>query len=93
MEQLEGTVTISLRDYHRILEDKAYAKQSWNKLNEIRQHISQFINIIYNNHDITSEISEFNRINKNAKVIHGNDNKIMIKIIKDGDKEAKSTDK
>ena len=93
MEQLEGSVTISLRDYHRFLADKAEVDAAWDKLDEVRKVVSQFINIIHNSHDISEQISEFNRISKYAKVVHTDNNKIMIKIIKDGNEEVKGTDK
>ena len=93
MEQyLEGSVTISLRDYEKIREDKRYAQKSWATLHQVREMLSNFINTINANHDISNEIREFNSLSQNAKVVNDK-GKIIIKLIEDGNKETESSDK
>ena len=76
---VEGSVTISIKDYHALLDASINAKNLEESTKLAAKEIQVFLSFIYDKVDIQSYIDEFNRQSKTSKitVING---RIQIKL-------------
>tara|TARA_R100001129_G_scaffold170690_1_gene140361 strand:- start:347 stop:604 length:258 start_codon:yes stop_codon:yes gene_type:complete len=76
---VEGSVTISIRDYHALLDASIKAKTLEESTKLAAKEIQVFLSFIYDKVDIQSYIDEFNRQSKKSKITVTN-GRIQIKL-------------
>ena len=77
---VKGSVTISLDDYHSLLESAEKTLISQEKFNTASKELQVFLSFIANRADLEKYIDEFNRQSKTSRIIfEGTTAKIELK--------------
>jgi hypothetical protein len=64
-----GTVTISLEDYHKLVESKTKFDNLKDNTAYTMKELQVFLSFVCSRKDITSHIAEFNRQSKKSKIV------------------------
>tara|TARA_A100001201_G_scaffold94659_1_gene82034 strand:+ start:284 stop:520 length:237 start_codon:yes stop_codon:yes gene_type:complete len=77
---VKGSVTISLEDYHSLLESAEKTLISQKKFNTASKELQVFLSFLANRADLEKYIDEFNRQSKTSRIIfEGTSAKIELK--------------
>ena len=70
---LNGTVTISLKDYHKLTEEYPKAEKSRKNLYEATKEIEVFLSFICTRESIEDYVNEYNKQAIHSKIVIVND--------------------
>jgi hypothetical protein len=75
---VKGTVTISIKDYHELLDASSSADEQQKTLKQASKEIQVFLSFIVNQVDIEEHINSFNRQSTTSEIVMDN-NRVKIK--------------
>jgi|TARA_R100000084_G_scaffold107925_2_gene69248 hypothetical protein len=82
--KVPGTVSITLEDYHALIDSAVKINESKEKLQRSAKELAVFLSFICTRQDISKHVQEFNKQSRTAKIVV-EDNRATINFLDDVD--------